>query len=117
MDEALHQKLLALLRTKAKGKFTVDVNRVVHYSHDHEDLIGNDIICAVREEAFPSWQLVMFPAHWAQSYKDYMTAHDIPFREELRDGQLRLLIPRRYRPHSWKLNPPIAAPRRLKAVS
>src|SRR5439155_3457648 len=95
VDDGLNRKLLALLSRKAKGKFTVDASRVVHYSHDDEDLIGNDIICAVRGEAFPSWQLVMFPPDWAESYTDYMIKHDIPFREELRDGQLRLLIPRR----------------------
>jgi len=117
VDDVLNRKLLALLSSKAKGKFTVDASRVVHYSHNDEDLIGNDIICAVRAAAFPSWQLVMFPADWAGSYTDYMVKHDIPFREEVRDGQLRLLIPRRFRPHSWKLAPPRAGLQRLKAVS
>jgi hypothetical protein len=32
-----------------------------------------------------------------------MRRHDIPFEEEMIDGQLSFLISRKHRPHQWKL--------------
>ena len=32
-----------------------------------------------------------------------MSRHDVPLKEEISDGELWFLIPRKYRPHSWKL--------------
>jgi hypothetical protein len=116
-DADLNEKLIALLKKRANGKFSVDAKRVVHYSHEHEDLIGNELICAIRAGAFSSWQIVSFPVGWTDSYKHYMTEHGVPFREELRDNELRFLIPRSFRPHSWKLEEPRAKSLPLKAVS
>ena len=33
-----------------------------------------------------------------------MIRHDIPLKEEMSDGELGFLIPRKYRPHAWKLD-------------
>jgi hypothetical protein len=116
-DDDLNDKLIALLKRKAKGKFRVDEDGFVHYSHDDEDLVGNTLICAIRAKAFPSWRVISFPAHWTGSYRQYMTQHKVPFREEVRDGELRFLIPQRFRPHSWKLEEPRRLALRREKVS
>ena len=105
-DENLNNRLITLLKEEAQDRHTVDEDGLVHYSHDEEDLIGNDLICSVRDGVFPSWQVISFPEDWTESYWQYMAAHNIPFRGEIRDGRLRFLIPGNYRPHSWKLKKP-----------
>lgn len=116
-DEILNNRLTALLKKEARDRHTVDEDGVVHYSHDEEDFIGNDLICSVRGSVFPSWQIISFPKDWTESYQRYMTAHNVPFRGEVRDGQLRFLIPRNYRPHSWKLKEPDRLRKRNKTAT
>jgi hypothetical protein len=57
----------------------------------------------IRNEVFPSWQILTCPKDWIERYRQYMTQHDIPFTEELANHELWFLIPRKYRPHSWKI--------------
>jgi hypothetical protein len=116
MDDSLNRELIGLLQSKAHGRFEVDPDGTIRYPREEEDLIGNDLICAVRNAAFPTWQIVSCAAEWIDSYKSYMAEKKIPFREEIRDQSLRFLIPRNYRPHSWKLQDPQAASRTMKAV-
>lgn len=112
LDDTLNQKLIALLDRKAKGKYSVSQAGFIRYSHDDEDLIGNEVICAVRANVFSSWQIVSCPRRWLESYRHYMQEHRVPFSEEIRDGELRFLISRKFRPHSWSLE----CPRRAVAV-
>lgn len=106
VDEELHRKLIALLKSRARGKYEIDADGFVHYSHDDEDLIGNDLISTVRANVFPSWQVLAFPQHWTSSYRRYMHEHEVPYREEIRDGELRFLVERGRRPHLWALKQP-----------
>ena|ERR1700676_3466748 len=106
VNDHLNHRLIQLLKKRAPGKFIIDADGVVHYLHDHEDLIGNDLISAVRAGEFSSWQVLSCPKRWVDSYRCYMTEHKVPFREELRDDTLRFLIPRSFRPHNWKLQEP-----------
>jgi len=40
-----------------------------------------------------------------------MSRHGIPFQEELSNGELWFLLPRKYRPHKWKLDASLEAER------
>lgn len=102
VDNDLNRELVGLL--KAAGiDHTVDQDGVVHYAADDREVIENDLICSIRAKVFPSWQILTFPPDWTARYRDYISRHDIPLREELSDGELWFLIPRKHRPHSWKL--------------
>ena len=72
VDEKLNQRLIALLKKEASGKFHIDAKGTVRYSHAYEDLIGNNLICRVRSQAFRLWQVISFPEDWERSYKSYM---------------------------------------------
>lgn len=103
-DDELNGKLLALLKGARVKHVVVDKNGVMHYSAADEVFVENDLIRSIRDQAFPSWQIISCPKDWTERYKHYMTQHDVPFVEEWIDDQLCFLIPRRYRPHAWKLD-------------
>src|SRR5207237_6881091 len=110
VDDELNNKLIRRLQ-KAEARHRVDRSGIVHYSPIDEELVGNDLICSVRDEVFPSWQIVSCPPEWTDSYRHYMTQHEIPFIEEMSGDELRFLIPSRFRPHSWKLEEPVSRQR------
>jgi hypothetical protein len=103
LDDHLNHLLLALLR-KCKIKHRVDRNGVIHFSSEDEEVVENELICSVRDKAFPTWQLLTRPPEWTERYKKYMSNHGIPFCEEQSNGESWFLIPRKYRPHRWKLD-------------
>jgi hypothetical protein len=105
LDDELNRQLLALLK---QGEIGHEVGRdgIIRYSPADEEVIENDFICLIRDEVFPSWQLQTCPRSWAVRYRQYMNRHGIPFREELSNGELWFLLPRKYRPHRWKLDEP-----------
>ena len=103
VDDSLNQKLIALLKKERFRRVVIDTDGVLHYSTEDEEVVENDLIRSIRDHVFSSWQIISCPRQWAERYKRYMTRHGVPFVEELIDSQLCFLIPRRYRPHSWKL--------------
>ena len=110
LDGTLNQLLIALLK-KAKIKHNVGADGIIHYSSDDEDIVENDFICSIRDKVFLSWQILTCPRDWTGRYKKYMNLHKIPFHEELTNGELWFLLPRKYRPHRWKLDSPKEAAR------
>jgi hypothetical protein len=108
LDEDLNQQLLTLLK-KSKIKHDVDKNGMILYSPEDEAVVDNDYICAIRDKVFPSWQVLTCPRDWIVRYKKYMISHWIPFHQEMSNGELWFLLPRKYRPHRWKLNDPLKA--------
>ncbi|HEX3997531.1 MAG TPA: hypothetical protein VHX65_03160 [Pirellulales bacterium] len=102
-DEDLNSRLLALLK-KSHIKHSVDKQGVIHYPSGEADLVENDLLCSVRDAVFPRWQVLTCPPEWIESYKLYMRGHQIPFHEELSNGKVWFLLPRRFRPHRWKLD-------------
>jgi hypothetical protein len=86
-----------------KALHVVDREGVVHYFPDDAETVENELLRTVRDSVFPSWQIISCPEDWANRYKVYMRQHAIPFEEEVIDHQLCFLIPRKYRPHTWKL--------------
>jgi len=102
IDDNLNQRLLSLLK-KAKIKYDVDHDGMIHYSRADEETVGNKLLYSIRTKVFPAWQLLSCPPDWTERYKRYMIQHGIPFREELFNDQLDFLLPREYRPHSWNL--------------
>jgi hypothetical protein len=102
VNAELNRRFLALVK-KAGIRCLIDNEGAVHYAPADEEVVENDLIRSIRDEAFSSWQILSCPKDWANRYKDYMIRQDVSFVEELIGGQLCFLIPRRYRPHSWKL--------------
>lgn len=108
VDNDLNHELIRLLK-KAKVGHSVDKAGVIHYSEVDGLLVQNDLICSIRDQLLPAWQILTCPPEWRETYRDYMERHHIPYREELSNGELWFLIDRRYRPHAWKLDDPTAA--------
>jgi hypothetical protein len=106
-DDDLNRRLITLLNEKEIRHF-VDKNGIVHYSPEDEELVENEVIGSIRDQVFPSWQVLTCPKGWTERYRQYMTLHGIPFREELVLDEIWFLIPGKYRPHSWKLAQPSA---------
>ena len=105
LDSALNHELIMLLK-RAKIEHRVDSDGTIHYSKDDEDTVDNDLICSIRDKVFASWQVLTCPRDWGARYKEYMKQHAVPFLEERSNGELWFLIPRKYRPHSWRLDEP-----------
>jgi hypothetical protein len=114
MNAKLNGRLHTLLRERGV-KHIVGRDGVVRYSTAEEEYVENEIICAIRDSVFSSWQILTCPAEWTSRYKGYMRQREIPFEEELIDYELWFLIPQKYRPHSWKL-PERASSRRIGAA-
>ena len=102
VNEKLNHSLILLLK-KAKLKFKISAQNLIHYATQDEERIENEIICKIRDKAFPTWQLLSCPAEAAPLYKQYMVSHQIPYEIELCDSEIGFLLPRSYRPHAWKL--------------
>jgi hypothetical protein len=102
LDEKLNHRLIDLLK-KSGISFTVDAENAIHYSREAEEFIENEAVARIRRSVFSQWQIISCPSGSAPQYKEYMLQHDVPFVEELIDRRLCFLIPRSYRPHSWKL--------------
>jgi hypothetical protein len=104
LDDDLNHRLIALMK-KARVNHVVDKTGIIHYSPDDDEVVENDLICSIRRQVFTSWQILTCPNDWIGTYKRYMSKHRIPFSEELSNNQLWFLIPRKYRPYAWKLEP------------
>jgi hypothetical protein len=109
-DESLNRRLISLL-TKGKIKHSIDKDGAIHYAANVENAVENDLIGSIRDEVFPAWQILTCPSDWAATYREYMVDHDIPFREELSNGELWFLLPQNFRPHRWKLERPMKTQR------
>jgi len=106
LDPSLNRELADTLK-KHHIDHSIDENGVVHYSTDDDEVVENDVICSIRDKTFRSWQVLTCPSDWVARYRDYMNCHGIPFREELSNGEAWFLIPRKYRPHTWRLEGPL----------
>jgi hypothetical protein len=102
LEEKLNRQLIALLR-KAKIKHEIGKDGMVHYSPEDEETVENDLIGSIRDGLFRSWQVLTCPPDWSLRYKNYMKQRGIPFHEELSNGETWFLLPRKFRPHQWKL--------------
>lgn len=116
LNKNLNRELIGLLK-KAKIDHSIDRDGTVHYSSDDEEVVENDLICSIRDKVFPSWKVLNCPSDWTARYKEYMSHNDIPFQEELSNGELWFLIPGKHRPHSWKLEDSTSATRKRKSGS
>ena len=106
LNDGLNRRLVGLLNV-AGIDHTLDEHGVVHYPARAREVVENDLIGSIRDQIYPSWQLLTCPREWIDGYRDYMCRHDVPNVLEQSDGELWFLIPRKYRPHSWKLAAPV----------
>lgn len=102
LDEDLNRLLISALK-RAKLKHRVAADGLIHYAPGDEEVVENDLIASIRDKVFPSWQILSCPKSSARRYQQYMTSHDIAYREELADNQLCFLISGEQDPHAWKL--------------
>src|SRR5436190_17369824 len=102
LDERLNRLLIVLLE-KQGIRHSVSKDGVILYSPGDAEIVENELIKSIRDQVFSPWQIISCPKNWTRRYRRYMTIHEVPFVEELIDNQLCFLIPRTYRPHSWKL--------------
>lgn len=96
-----NSKLIAALK-KAQIKYGVDNDGVIHFLPEDEERV-EDMIISLRSEIFDEWRTISCPPKSLPQYRQYMEQHHIPYEEEIIDGNVGFLIPRRYRPHSWDL--------------
>ena len=106
LDDGLNRRLVGLLNA-AGIDHSLDEDGVVHYSASAWEVVENDLICSIRDQVYPSWRVLTCPREWIDCYRDYMSRHAVPYELEQCDGELWFLIPRKYRPHSWKLAGPV----------
>jgi hypothetical protein len=104
-DQKLNQKLISLL-LKKQIPFRVKDDQSIHYKPEDEPQIGNELINRLRDTIFKPWQTLSCPNEWVSRYKQYVVLHGIPFAQEYIDDQEGFLLPRKYRPHSWRMDPP-----------
>ncbi len=103
LNVALNRQLRILL-DKSKIAHAISSDGTIHYSPEDEGVVENDFIGSIRSIAFSSWQVLTCPNEWTTRYKKYMKRHKIPYYEELSNGELWFLLPRKYRPSLWKLD-------------
>ncbi len=104
----LNAELASRLRT-AQLRHSVTPDGTTSYAAADEERVENGILQEMRNQVFARWQLVFCPPDWADRYRQYMAIHRVPSEEQWADGQPCFLIPRQYRPHTWKLpEPPVA---------
>jgi hypothetical protein len=115
LDDGLDRKLVVLLN-RTEIDHSIDEDGVVHYAAADQEIVETDLICSIRDQVFSSWRIVTCPSDWIACYRDYMSRREIPFREELSDGQLWFLLPRKYRPHTWKLEGPMEKERLARST-
>jgi hypothetical protein len=101
-DAKLNKRLLGQLRT-ANVRHSVDADGSIRYAADDEEQVENEFLGEIRDGLFSAWQLIFCPPGWAERYETYMKLHKVPFVEQWSDEQPCFLIPRQYRPHTWKL--------------
>jgi hypothetical protein len=103
VDGRLNRQLIQLLE-QSRVTFSLGEDGAVQYSPKDEEFVENELIRTIRDQQFPkSWQIISCPRDWADRYRQYMQTHRVPFVEERIDGIPGFVLPRRYRPHSWKL--------------
>jgi hypothetical protein len=78
-----------------------DENGVIYYDANDEEAI-EDILAKIRSVQFSSWQVLSCPAEWVNKYRYEMKRRQVPFFEELNDGQVEFLLPGDEEPHDWK---------------
>jgi hypothetical protein len=112
LNEDLNHQLLVFLK-KAKVKHEVGKDGVNHYSPEDEEVVENELISPIRDKPFSSWQVLTCPGDWTSRYKEYMSEHRIPYLEKVSNRDLWFLLPRKYRPHRWK----VIAPRKVERLA
>jgi hypothetical protein len=102
LDDKINDRFIRLLESNGVAH-SVDRRGIVHYRSENEDVVENEVLAKVRDRVFSRWQVLSCPHETVAGYREYMSHHEIPFVEELIDGEVGFLLPRKYRPHSWKI--------------
>jgi hypothetical protein len=82
-------------------RMTWDENGVVYFDANDEETV-EDILATIRNSQFSSWQILSCPSDWVNKYRSEMKRRQVPFVEELNDGQVEFLLPGDQEPHDWK---------------
>jgi hypothetical protein len=86
VDDALPADLLARVGASS-ARHAVDDDRTLRYASVDVELLGNELICAVRTVVFPEWGVFTLEGDETHRpritarYRAYMVEHRIPFVE------------------------------------
>lgn len=78
-----------------------DENSVIYFDEKDEEAIEG-ILAKIRTAQFPTWQVLSCPVDWVNQYRQEMKRRQVPYLEELNDGQIEFLLPGNCEPHDWK---------------
>ena len=79
-----------------------DENGLIYFDPKDEEAI-EDILARVRNAQFNTWQILSCPSDWVNKYRYEMKRRQVPYFEELNDGQVEFLLPGDQEPHDWEL--------------
>lgn len=82
-------------------KRNLDDNGIVYFNSVDEEAV-EIILAKIRDSWFDTWQILSCPADWVNKYRQEMKRLNVPFTEELNDGQVEFLIPESCNPHDWQ---------------
>src|SRR4051794_23011286 len=91
VDDALQGDLLALVR-RSGVIHSVDEDGTLRYASGDEEVVGNELICSIRNCLFQTWSIFTLEGDETPrpkvtaAYRAYMSQHGIPFAEEIIDG-------------------------------
>lgn len=102
-DDKLQKQLITLLKLKGSITYRLDKDDTIFFSEKDEERVENEFINKIRDSVFANWKLLFSPNDHISVYKAYMSSHNIPFREEVFNDKITFLMPRMYRPSSWKI--------------
>src|SRR5437764_6764170 len=82
-------------------RVNVDDNGVVYFDPADEGAV-EDLLAKIRGARFDDWQILSCPVDWVNKYRQEMKQREVPYIEELNDGQVEFLLPQKYDPHEWQ---------------
>ena len=100
LDEQLQNRLQAALDEAAVPYCSDDAGAIAYSSADEE--VVDDVISDIRHSVFSEWALLSCPADWIQRYRDYMATRQIPFVEEMNDGEVWFLVSSHVDTDQWE---------------
>lgn len=100
-DENLNRLLLVRMK-QARIDHRVEKETVYYSAEDEEKF--EDVLTPIRSEGLGPWQVLSCPPDMVDRYRRAMEQREVPYEEEINNGNVEFLIPLARRPHSWKFD-------------
>jgi hypothetical protein len=102
-DDQLQKRLVTLLEREGSIPYRLGKDDTLFFSEQDEERMENEFINRIRDSVFADWKLLFSPNDYISVYRAYMSSHNVPFKEELFHDKVTFLMPRTYRPSSWRI--------------